>query len=303
MAKANGEGAADRLKQQGGNGGQKPATIKDFILQRQDSIRAALPQHVNVERFTRIVLVTVSQTPRLLQCTPISLLTATMQAAQLGLEPGPLGQCYLLPYWNKKIKRYEVQFQIGYKGLIELCRRSGVISSIAAHEVCEHDEFDYQYGFEERLVHRPAITEERGQPYAYYAYAVLKDGGRAMELASRADIEAHRDRYSQSRMAGKSSPWDTEFDEMAKKTMVKKLLKYLPVSVELLESLSKDETVVSQMSEREAPDIDLEMFHGAQEPERLEDQKAQGTEEKGEEAQEKGKDQQAQAKSGEESAA
>jgi len=232
--------------------------VKDLILSRQASIQAALPKHMDVERFSRIVLVTMSQNPKLLDCTPMSLLTAVMQAAQLGLEPGVLGQCYLIPYWNDKKKANEVQFQIGYKGLIELCRRSGVITSIAAHEVREHDHFEYEFGFEEKLIHRPSIKDDRGKVYAYYAYAVLKDGGRAVEVMSKAEIEKYRDHYSQA-FQKNSGPWRTEFDEMAKKTVVKKLIKYLPASAELLRSMMKAETAGKAFGAGQADMMEFDM--------------------------------------------
>jgi len=244
MAKANG---ADALQRMTGGGNvatkERPKTIKDWIQSAKPSIQAALPRHVDVDRFQRIVMVAVNQNPKLGQCTPMSLLTAVMQAAQLGLEPGVLGQCYMIPYWNKNKKVLEVQFQISYKGMIELSRRSGSILSIAAHEVRENDEFFFQYAYEETLTHKPNLFGNRGDVIAYYAYANLKDGGRASVVMNKTDIDAHRDQFSKAAKSQYGSPWEDNYDEMAKKTVIKKLLKYLPVSAEVLRGVAADGAV------------------------------------------------------------
>lgn len=243
MAKTNGEGMAERISPGGngpgaavaerpGAGDQHGKSVKDLVLEMMGSIKAALPEHIGADRFARIALVTVQRTPRLLECTRISLLAAIMEAAVLGLEPGTLGQCYLIPYWNSKKRAYEVQFQIGYKGYIELCRRSGSIQSIQASEVCENDEFDFEYGLEQFLRHKP--RDPRGAVTCYYAYALLHGGGKAFKVMTVKDVERIKDRYSES--ADKAwSPWNTEPVEMALKTVIKRLLKYLPVSASLLQ--------------------------------------------------------------------
>lgn len=214
----------------------KPATLKDFILSQRDLIQTALPNNMNAERFARLILLNVNQNPALGRCEPFSLLAAAMAAAQLGLEPGGvLGQAYLIPYGNK------VQFQIGYRGMIELARRSGSIKTIMAHEVFENDFFEYSQGFDETLVHKPVLTD-RGEAIAYYATATLNDGGRAMVVMSKQDIEKHRDKFSQAHKKS-SSPWQTDFPAMAKKTVLKQLLKFLPVSVELLKQAESDGSV------------------------------------------------------------
>lgn len=198
---------------------------------------AALPKHIESERFVRIVLTQIRQNPMLAQCSPESLLGVLMQSAQLGLEPGVMGQSYIIPYKNNKLGTVEVQFQIGYKGLIELARRSGQIETIVANEVCENDQFEYEYGFNEKLVHKPMIKGDRGKVYAFYAYATLKDGGRAFVVMSKQDVDRIRTQYSKA----SNSPWNTEYVPMGKKTVIKQLMKYLPISVELLEKVNADE--------------------------------------------------------------
>lgn len=225
---------------------KKEKTVFDLINQMTPEIERALPDFLRknggAERFTRIALTQLRMNPQLLQCDPKSFLAALMQSSQLGLEPGMLGQSYLIPYGK------EVQFQIGYKGLIELARRSGQIQSITAHAVHENDEFEFQYGLEENLIHVPKIKGDRGEVYCYYAYATLKDGGHAFVVMSKADVDRIRDEYSKA-ASSKYSPWNTEYDAMAKKTVIKQLMKYLPVSVELLRGLSQDETVKKDIKE------------------------------------------------------
>ena len=118
-------------------------TIQDLLKRMEPQIRKALPKHLEPERLARIALTEIRKNPKLLECSRESLLGAVMTAAQLGLEPGVLGHAYLIPYWNNKTKSYEVQFQIGYKGLLDVVRRSGEITSISAHCVYENDEFEF----------------------------------------------------------------------------------------------------------------------------------------------------------------
>ena len=221
-------------------------TIQDLIKQMEPEIKKALPRTITPERFTRIVLSALSATPQLAECTPRSFLGAMMTAAQLGLEPNtPLGQAYLIPYRNKD--QQEVQFQLGYKGLIDLAYRGGQVETIQAHTVYSNDEFEYEYGLEPKLVHKPA-EGDRGNPVAYYAVFRTKSGGYSFEVMSMADVIKHRDQFSKAAARG-FSPWATNFDEMAKKTVLKAALKYAPMSTETAQSLSADETIKTSISE------------------------------------------------------
>ena len=107
-----------------------PQSMKDYVKMYEGEISKALPRVMTSERFSRMVLTAITQTPKLAQCSPQSFIGAMLNAAQLGLEPNtPLGQAYLIPYGN------QCQFQIGYKGLIDLAHRSGEIKDIEAHIV------------------------------------------------------------------------------------------------------------------------------------------------------------------------
>ena len=192
-----------------------------------------------------MILTAMSSTPQLQQCTPKSFLGAMMQAAQLGVEPNtPLGQAYLIPYKNKGT--LECSFQLGYKGLIDLAYRSGEVKDIQAHEVHENDVFEYELGLEPKLKHVPAISN-RGPVIMYYAVFHTKDGGYGFEVMSAEDIREHAKKYSKAYSSG-YSPWTTNFDEMAKKTVLKKCLKYAPLKTEFVRAMSADETIKSDIS-------------------------------------------------------
>jgi recombination protein RecT len=198
------------------------------------TIAQVLPKHISPDRLTRIAINVIRTNPQLLQCNLPSLMGGVMEAAKLGLEPGMMGQCYLIPFNNRKAQTMEAQFIIGYRGLIDLVRRSGQVSTIGAQTVYQNDIFEFEYGLEDKLVHKPTLVD-RGAPIAYYAIAKMKDGGYNFLVMSRQDVEKHRDTFSKAKNFG---PWVEHFDEMAKKTVLRALIKYLPISIEYL---SKDE--------------------------------------------------------------
>ncbi|MFT9846605.1 recombination protein RecT [Aneurinibacillus sp. REN35] len=212
--------------------------IGAYLKKMEPEIARVLPKHMDVDRLLRIALTTIRTNPQLLECTVPSLLGAVMQAAQLGLEPGLLGQCYIIPYGR------EATFVIGYKGMIDLARRSGTIKSMYAHEVYSNDEFDYEYGLHPSLTHRPAMRE-RGEFIGVYAVAHFMDGGYQFEFMPKEEIDRRRMR-SRSYQSG---PWVTDYEEMAKKTVIRHMFKYLPLSVEIMRGAAKDETVLPDIGE------------------------------------------------------
>lgn len=220
-------------------------TMQSYIKTMEGEIKKALPSALTPERFTRMVLSALSTTPKLGSCTPKSFLGAMMSAAQLGLEPNtPLGQAYLIPYKNKGVD--EVQFQIGYKGLIDLAYRSGEVALVQAHIVYENDTFECEFGLEPKLVHKPADAE-RGNPIKVYAMFKTKNGGYGFEVMSMDDVRKHAEKYSKSYNYG-SSPWQTNFEEMAKKTVLKRVLKYAPLKSDFVRGVVQDETIKTEIS-------------------------------------------------------
>lgn len=223
-------------------------TMKDWIYSSQKAIAKALPSAITPERFTRMATTAVTMNPELGECTPSSFIGAMLQAAALGLEPNtPLGQAYLIPYKRnvkvdgKWIKIQEAQFQIGYRGLIELAHRSGDFQSIEAHIVYENDEFDYELGLEPKLKHKPAM-KDKGEMVWVYAIYKLKSGGYGFEVMSKEDVMKHRDKYSK---AKDYSPWVTNFEAMAKKTVIKQALKYAPLKSEFVKAMTNEEVTLN----------------------------------------------------------
>lgn len=235
----------NELQQRAAGAVEKKKSIKDWIIAMKPQIEKALPSVITVDRFSRMALTAVSSNPQLANCTPVSFMGALMQAAQLGLEPNtPLGQAYLIPFRNKGVD--EVQFQLGYQGTIELAHRSGQFKSIEARVVHENDEFEYEYGLEPKLTHKPAL-KNRGEAIAYYAVFKLTNGGFGFEVMSKEDIDNHARKYSKS-FNSSFSPWKTSYDSMAKKTLIKQVLKYAPISVEFAREISTDEKIKTEIS-------------------------------------------------------
>lgn len=219
----------------------------DLLKRMHTQIEKALPSVITPERFTRIALTAYSRNEKLQECTPESFLGSMMQAAQLGVEPNtPLGQAYLIPYRNKGVM--EVQFQLGYRGMIDLAYRSGEVQNIQAHEVYENDTFEYELGLEPKLRHIPAL-KDRGNVILYYAVFKLTNGGVGFEVMSKEDVEAFAKKKSKTYGTG---PWQSDFDAMAKKTLVKRLLKFAPLKSDFVRAISSDETIKTEIGENMA---------------------------------------------------
>ncbi|EAO1141239.1 recombination protein RecT [Salmonella enterica subsp. enterica] len=235
---------ADLQKTQGA---RTPTAVKNnndvisFINQpsMKEQLAVALPRHMTAERMIRIATTEIRKVPALGDCDTMSFVSAIVQCSQLGLEPGgALGHAYLLPFGNKNENsgKKNVQLIIGYRGMIDLARRSGQIASLSARVVREGDDFSFEFGLEEKLVHRPGENEDAPVTHVY-AVARLKDGGTQFEVMTRKQIELVR---AQSK-AGNNGPWVTHWEEMAKKTAIRRLFKYLPVSIEIQRAVSMDE--------------------------------------------------------------
>lgn len=214
---------------------QNVKTIQSLMEQYKGEIAKALPKHMTADRMARVALTCLRVNPKLAECDPLSFMGAIIQASALGLEPGSQGHAYLIPFRNKKKGIVECQFIPGYRGLIDLARRSGQIESIAAHIVKENDHFDFEYGLNEKLIHKPA-RGDRGANVYVYAVAKLKGGGYQFEVMDMQQIYAIRDRRPY-----ENDVWKTDFDEMARKTAVRRIYKYLPTSVEMANAMYFDE--------------------------------------------------------------
>lgn len=224
----------------------KVNTIRTLLESNKAALFAAVPKHMTADRMIRVACTELRKNPVLAECNQRSLIGAIVEASQLGLEiGGVLGQAYLVPY-NVKVKgingapdRWEKAAQLipGYRGLVDIARRSGQISTIEARVVHSKDEFEFEFGLEPRLKHRPSTDQDPGVAQYIYAIAHLRDGGRQYELMTVREIEAIRARSKSS----SNGPWVTDWEEMAKKTVLRRLCKLLPVSVEMQRAVALDE--------------------------------------------------------------
>ena len=215
--------------------------VRDLLEKSKNEIAKALPKSITSERVARIALTTLRKNPGLLECDPNSFLGAVMQASQLGFEiDDNLGHVYLVPFFNKKTKRKEIQLIIGYRGLIELARRSGQLRSINAHIVYENEPFTLEYGLLETLKHVPLPPSKRGKGIkGVYTVATMNDGSKTFDFLWQEEIES----IKKSSKAGDNtmSPWATHEEEMMKKTVIRKLMKYLSLSPEITKATVIDE--------------------------------------------------------------
>lgn len=206
----------------------------------------ALPKHLKPERFVRIALTALTKTPKLLQCTKESLFGCLLDLSQLGLEPDGR-KAHLIPYGEK------CTLIIDYKGLVDLARRSGEIADVHADVVYENDAFEYSYGSEGKLLHRPAMAN-RGEPVGAYSFVRLTNNTFSFEVMNQEEIEAIRKRSK----AKDKGPWVTDWAEMAKKTVFRRHSKWLPVSSEKLqEAIEKDYDVARDILSAGKPAVEM----------------------------------------------
>lgn len=259
---------------------QKPddgsTSVQSMIKKMLPQIKMALPRHMDADRMARVFLTAIRRVPDLMKCTQESLAGALITASQLGLEPdGMMGHGYLIPFRNKGV--LECQFMPGYRGLMKVARQSGEISTLYARAVYRRDTFEYECGLDERIVHKPydpsfdelaaqaaaekwdtakyeheiAEMTDRGPLVRVYAVAKFKDGGYQFEVMSRLEVEMVRARSK----AATSGPWVTDYDPMALKTCMKRLLKWCPGSIEKDRAVGLMDRVEAGMSQELAGDI------------------------------------------------
>lgn len=228
----------------------KPQPKNDIrALLQSDTVREqivlALPKHMSPDRMMRIALTAINKNPALLECTQQSILLALMQCSQYGVEPDGRN-AHLIAYNNKKpdgtwVK--ECQFQWDYKGLVAQIRKSPDVADIYADTICENDVYEVSRGLHRDLIHKVDISKPRGPIIAAYSVCLFRDGTSSFELMTVDDIESIRMRSkSTDRQTGKSTgPWATDYSEMAKKTVIKRHSKLLPLPTEIAEKLEDEE--------------------------------------------------------------
>jgi recombination protein RecT len=264
-----------------GNGSSQtekfPATFKnlnsqkitDLLNRYKLSIEAAIPKHLSADRLISIAASVIAKNPALAECTSGSLIGAVIQASMLGFPPiESLGYCYFVPFNNNKGTRErpvwvkEVQFIIGYKGYIELSRRSGTVKSLFSYPVFENDSFDYQLGTDPWIKHKPTTDQDRGRMTHVYAVAEYLNGGMNFVVLTRAEVDKLRLR-NRSQKRGISGAWKTDFERMSCAKACRQLSTYLPLNPEIQSAIATDEAVIGESSlSKDGTGIDLTAVEG-----------------------------------------
>lgn len=228
---------------------KKPENFPQMLETWKGEIARALPRHLSADRMARVALTSFRNVPKLAECNPLSVFAAVLQAAQLGIEPGLMGEAHLIPYGDT------CQLIPGYQGLIKLAKQTGQVVDIYAMAVRDKDKFRCTFGINRDLVHDPlaakggfpASLEARGEIIGFYAVAVFKDGTRTFVVMGKDEVDLTRDNSSGWQSAKrfnkeKKHPWHVHYEAMGNKTAIRRLCKMLPKSPELAQALALEET-------------------------------------------------------------
>lgn len=220
-------------------------SIEKSLTSRIEEVQEALGSNQKAEKFKRSLVIELKKNPALLKCDPVSVLGSAFTAASLGLEFGNfLGQAYLVPF------KGQCQLMPGYRGYLKLLYNSPLVKSITCETAHENDEFTYKLGTNQEIHHVPA-SSNRGPLTHAYAIVSLQNGGSSILVMNRDEIQKHR------QLAGKDNIWKAHYEEMAKKTVIRKICKYLPLHTELQSAIGMDDLVdgkVDQGNRHNVPD-------------------------------------------------
>jgi len=236
---------------------KKQGSVLDYLNNGkfQQQLAAALPKFLDTDHFVRSAITEFRLNPALAECSVPSVLGYFMQAAACGLEPAStLGQCYPVPFNNKKTGMKEAQFLLSYRGMLSIARRSGEIASVVAEIVYEKDVFELEYGLEPKLVHKPFIDGDPGQMRGAYCVVRFKGDGvePLIKYMPKSEIDKHRNRSKSS----SNGPWVTDYPEMARKTVFRSVFKWLPVSIEQIQATTTDGAVSRYKADAASTDVD-----------------------------------------------
>lgn len=254
---------AQRGKQQQMVKADPSSGLQTLLKDNWEQISALMPRHMTSTRLFQMSVNAINHTPGLLEASPETLLSCVMKCAALGLEPSAvdgLGNCYILPYRNHG--RMEAQFILGYRGMVRLARNSGQLESIEARVVHEGDVFEFEYGLNEKLRHVPKVGNKGAMTHVY-CLAKFKDGGHYMDVMTKDEVDAIKNRSR----ASKNGPWVTDYEAMARKTVIRRAFPYLPVSVAAQEAVAADEMTPDYASVFK-PVVSVEVESEPAEPER-----------------------------------
>lgn len=223
---------------------ERKQKVSGLLERYAPQLAQALPKFLTPDKMMRVALTAMNKNPKLLECTQTSLIGSILTSAQLGLLPDEvLGEAYLIPFKNNRANRMECQFMIGYKGLCTLAYRSGVVQSVQARAVFKGDEFEFEMGLNERLVHRPKGNKNPAEITHFYSIVRMKEGGYVMNVMTREEVEKIRNESANYKFAYKKEEtvWGKYFEEMGCKTVLRRIMKYVPMSSEVMRAIGQDE--------------------------------------------------------------
>jgi recombination protein RecT len=241
---------------------QQAKVLRDALVKYVPTIDKMLPKEWGgADRFVRVAFVATNGQPKLLECEPVSFCKAVLMSAMLGLDPsGTTGEAYLIPRWSGKKQRLEATFMTGYRGLVKLAKQSKEVKAVEAQVVCENDTFDHALGTQPYLIHKRALKDP-GKPILAYAIWTLRDGTKQFDIMTTEEIEEIRQRSESGKKARpiafmsdqeeaefrrtakpeQMTPWTTDWPEMAKKSVVRRSHKLMPVSTETRMAVDAEE--------------------------------------------------------------
>lgn len=209
----------------------KSETMKNYLEAHLPSrIKEILPAHLKPDRFMRVAYAALVRTPKLQECTKMSVIDCLVRLSQVGLEPDGR-MAHLIPF------KSVCTLVIDYKGLVDIVRRSGEVTTIEARAVHQNDKFDFCFGSHQRLHHVPCLDQEPGPVIAAYSFVKFKDGSESFHIVSKREIDAIRKRSA----SADKGPWVTDYEAMAAKTAFRPHSKFLPFSSELREKIWADD--------------------------------------------------------------
>lgn len=218
--------------------------LKDFINKNKTKIIEVMPKFINQDLFFRTIFIAITKDPKLAQCTTESFLCAMLDAAAMGVIPNsPSKEAYIVPYTDDRDRtKKKATFQLSYKGIINITYRNPIVKDITVSEVCENDKFRCVYGDDNHrmLYHEIPTMTPRGKVIGYYAEVRMRNGGDVFRYKSKEDIERFAKEKSPMYRYG-SGPWRTDFDAMAKKTILKDVLKIIPSGSENIQPSEYEE--------------------------------------------------------------
>lgn len=212
--------------------------LMDFLMEKRSSLATVAAKGVDVEKFVRYVGLAMAREPKIALCTRLSVIQAVTTAVQLGLRPdGVMGSAYLIPF--REDGQLVCQFMAGYRGLIDLARRSGEVVNIEARVVYKGEKFKVAYGTDPYIQHEPNLGEQKDEDIvAFYAIGFIQGRGGAedvpqFEVMTKAQVDKIRHKCK----APSSPGWVGHYPEMGRKTAVRRVVKYLPLSPEVEEHI------------------------------------------------------------------